>query len=277
MNIFLTGATGFVGKKFLLLALKKDHFVFALTRKNQKFKHKNLKWLKGPITKKWNHELKNTDVIVHFASAGVRKKNIPYYEAKKFNVTDSLSLFKNAAKNNCKKWIIAGTASEYGSSCIGINKINVKTEAKPNTAYEKTKYMFTKKIEILSRITNSKCRVMRIFPVYGEGESNRRFYPSIVQAAKKNKKFIVKNSEQIRDFTEVKLVSNVILDACNFKKRKFDIFQIWHVSSGKPLKLKDFAKKIWKKHKSEGKLIFESQENKNYHNYVSDKKSIWRV
>ena len=33
MKIFITGATGFLGKNFLKLALKNDYFVYATTRK----------------------------------------------------------------------------------------------------------------------------------------------------------------------------------------------------------------------------------------------------
>ena len=35
MNIFLTGATGFIGKNFLKAALKEGHFIFAPTRKKK--------------------------------------------------------------------------------------------------------------------------------------------------------------------------------------------------------------------------------------------------
>ena len=277
MRIFLTGATGFIGSKFLLLALRKGHFIFALTRKKKNFVHKNIKWLNGSISKKWSHELKNSDIIVHLASEGVKNKKISYKKIKKFNVTSSLSLFKNAEKNNCKKWVIAGSASEYGLNCNKKNKLNIKTKAKPETNYEKTKYMFSKKILLLSKKTMSKCRLMRIFPVYGEGENEKRFYPSLVKAAKKHKNFIVKNSNLIRDFTSVDLAARMLLDACNFNKKKFKTYQIWHISSGKPLSLKNFAKKNWKKYNSKGKLIFKKLQNKNCRNYISDHKSIWQM
>lgn len=277
MNIFLTGATGFIGKKFLSLALEKGHLIYALSKKKQKFKHKNLKWLNGPITKKWNYELKNSDVIVHLASEGVNNKNISYKRAKKFNVTDALSFFKGAARNNCVKWVIAGSASEYGNSCIGNVKIRVKTKPLPVSTYEKTKNMFSKKILLISKKTKSKCRIMRIFPVYGEGEEKKRLYPSIIKAALNKKDFYVNNGDQVRDFTNVNFVAKVLLDSCNFNKKKFTSYQIWHISSGNPLSVKNFVKKIWKEYKAKGKLIFKKIENKKYHNYVSDKKSIWKI
>lgn len=35
MNIFLTGGTGFVGKKFIKLAIKHGHKIFAISRKKK--------------------------------------------------------------------------------------------------------------------------------------------------------------------------------------------------------------------------------------------------
>ena len=50
MKIFLTGATGFVGKNFLVEALKNGHTIYAPSRKNKKNK-KNLYWLKAHLIK----------------------------------------------------------------------------------------------------------------------------------------------------------------------------------------------------------------------------------
>jgi len=74
MNIFLTGGTGFIGKSFLKLAIKKNHYVFATTRKIKNKKISNVKWLVGNFDKNWKNELKKSDMLVHFASTGVLKK-----------------------------------------------------------------------------------------------------------------------------------------------------------------------------------------------------------
>ena len=63
MNIFLTGSNGYIGNAFLLKAAKKGNKVFAVTRKKKNRKIKNVKWLIGPINKKWS-ELKKTDILV---------------------------------------------------------------------------------------------------------------------------------------------------------------------------------------------------------------------
>jgi nucleoside-diphosphate-sugar epimerase len=277
MNIFLTGATGFVGKKFLSLALEKNHFIYAVTRKKQSIKHKNLKWLIGSIQRNWSNELKKSNVLVHLASDGVINKEISYLKAKKFNIDNSISLFKIACKNNCKKWIVAGSMSEYGASCRKKKKLSITTKPKPETNYEKTKYIFTKKILTLSKKEKSQCRIMRIFHAYGEGEYEQRLYPMLANAAKNNEDFFIRNAHEIRDFINVNNVAKVLLDSCNFEKKKITSTQIWHVASGKPMTIKTFAKKIWNKFKSSGNLNFNKLKNINQKNYVSDIKSIWKI
>ena len=81
MKIFVTGGTGYVGKNFINYALKNKHFIYALTRKKNNQKRKNLFWLKGRLDKKFK-ELSNCDILIHLASEGVYDK---YYLLK--NVT----------------------------------------------------------------------------------------------------------------------------------------------------------------------------------------------
>ena len=47
MKIFLTGASGFIGKNFCDLALKKGHYIFAPTRKKNLTKKKEFKMAEG--------------------------------------------------------------------------------------------------------------------------------------------------------------------------------------------------------------------------------------
>ena len=87
--------------------------------------------------------MQNSDILIHFAAAGVSNKKISYNQAYKFNVKESLKLFENAKKNELKKWIIIGSSSEYGSTSK--KKIDTKFKPRPKCNYSKTKYIFSKK------------------------------------------------------------------------------------------------------------------------------------
>ena len=100
----------------LLNIVKKVSIIYLVSRKKINIKDKKIKILKGKVSRDWKTEMQNSDILIHFAAAGVSNKKISYNQAYKFNVKESLKLFENAKKNELKKWIIIGSSSEYGST-----------------------------------------------------------------------------------------------------------------------------------------------------------------
>ena len=275
MKIFLTGGSGFVGRKFIKEALKAGHVIYAITRKNKK-KKKNLIWLKGDLDKDWSRYLKKSKVLVHMAAVGVNK-HIDLEEAINANVLKPHKLLINAINSKCFNWIIIGSASEYGKQAKLKKPLNNKTKELPETNYEVTKNLFTKLSIFLSRKYKINCRIMRLFNVYGEGEKQRRLWQSLKTAAKLNKDFKMSDGKEIRDFISVDEVAKTILNAMNFKIKNKSFPQIWHIASGKPISVKSFAIKNWKKCKAKGRILFGKIKTKSKKNYISDKKSIWNI
>ena len=76
MKIFLTGASGFIGKNFYKLATKRGCFIYAPTRERKRKKIKNLKWLVGDFNHDWKKELSNSNVLVHMAASGINTTNV---------------------------------------------------------------------------------------------------------------------------------------------------------------------------------------------------------
>lgn len=275
MKIFLTGGTGFIGKKFIQEALKKNHVIYAVTRRKFKKKQRNLYWLKGSIDKQaWSKYLKKSDVLVHMAAAGVNSK-VSLKEAKNINVIKPFKLLINALNSNCNKWLIIGSASEYGIQARQNKKLSNKTIELPETIYEKTKYSFSYLCLYLSKQHNTKCRILRLFNIYGEGENEKRLWPSIKKAAEKNLNLKMTNGKELRDFMSVEEAAKKILQACNFKIRNKSFPQIWHLASGKPISVKKFALNLWKKYNAKGKIFFGKIDTKSNKNYISEKNSIW--
>jgi nucleoside-diphosphate-sugar epimerase len=274
MKIFLTGGSGFIGKNFYKLALKKGHFIYATSRKKRKNRIKNMKWLKGNINFNWKKELSDSDILVHMASTGINKE----YNEDKYNtnVFKSLELIKNCIRFKCKNWLIISTSSEYG---IRLNDKNVKfsnhSNRIPSDDYGMSKAMFSDQCIKLAKKFGCKVRVLRIFPVYGKGENKKRLYPSLIKTATRGKNFFVKNPLEKRDFSNVNFVSQAIYDAMNFNKKKFKTFQIWHVAENKPQFIKNFVEKYWKIHKAKGKLIF-NKRSKITFNHITTSNSVWK-
>jgi len=273
MKIFLTGASGFIGKNFYKLAIKKGHFIYAPTRAKRN-NNNNIKWLSGDFDYSWKNELSNSKILVHLAASGLNSSNErDIYDT---NVFKSINLLNNAIKYKCKKWLIISTSSEYG--LIKKNKslkFTKKTNRVPEDDYGLSKAIFTDYCINLAKKFNCKVRIMRIFFVYGSGENKKRLYPSMLRAAKSGNNFFIKNPLETRDFTNVKFVSKILFDAMNFNKKRFKSHQIWHVSENKPQMIKSFVKKYWKIYKPKGKLILNKKSNVTF-DHISDKKSVWK-
>jgi nucleoside-diphosphate-sugar epimerase len=276
MKIFLTGGGGFIGKNFIKELLKLGYFIFATTRKKRKNK-KNLKWLYGDLDKGWIRELKKSDVLVHMAAAGVNNKSIHIKDAIKSNVVKPYMLLHDAIKAKCLKWIIIGTASEYGAEALKKKKLGIKSDTKPQTSYEISKLLFTELSKNLSKKYNVQCRIMRLFTVYGKGENKKRLWSALTLAARLKRNFYMTDGTQIKDFISVNEVVNILVDSLNFKKNNKLFPQVWHIATGKSQTVKKFANNLWDKHGGKGKIIFGKLNKNDFSNYISDSKSIWKM
>ena len=274
MKIFLTGASGFVGKNFCKLATKKGHFIFAPSRKKVMKKNKNIKWLYGDFSKDWKEELSQSDILIHLAATGVNNSDLD--KIFDVNIFKSVQLLKNANKHNCKHWLIVSSSSEYGYRKKKYFNFSKETNRLPDSEYGLSKAIFTDLCLLLAKKNNCKVRIMRFFSIYGKGENKKRLYPSLLNSIRKNTSFFVKNPFETRDFTNIDYASRILLDASNFKKKIFKRFQVWHVSENKPQKIMNFVKKLWENNKGKNKLIF-NKKSKIKFNHISNKKSVWKI
>ena len=279
MKIFVTGADGFIGKNFVnIINLKKDKDIslFCLTRKKKTKKTKKITWVKGSLNSNLNKYLIDTDIIIHFASIGVKKKKIDYKKIYETNVTHSYKFFKSVLNLKINKWIVIGSSSEYGAAAKKFKRLSASTKPQPLSPYAKTKYLFNKKISLLASKNKISLKILRLFPVYGKGENNYRLLPQLYKSIKEKKTFILNNSEERRDYIDVKIVAFKILKSLKFKKNEMNKVTIKHIASGKCVKNKDFVLKFWRKLKATNKLIFKKKLNNHLDNihHCSDKKSL---
>ena len=180
MRIFLTGGSGFIGKKFINVAIAQGHKVFAVSRKKKKNK-KNLVWLRGEINFKWN-ELKKSDTLVHLASYGVADQNSSLKKCLEINLNSSIELLMNANNLGCKNWILVGSSSEFGETLKLQKKVGINCKKRPINNYAISKYLFYKAALKLAKELKVNCRYARLFQVYGPNERKNRLIPSLFSA-----------------------------------------------------------------------------------------------
>jgi len=129
----------------------------------------------------------------------------------------------------------------------------------------------------LSNKNNIKCRIIKLFHVYGKDERKNRLWPSLINSARKNKNLVITSGKQIYDFNHIDDTVDGLIQALNFKKKNKNFPQVWDMASGKEMSVKSFAKQIWKKLNPSSKLIFSKREIDYKESYTINKKILWKL
>ncbi len=259
MRVFLTGGTGFVGSHLLNHYLENNNEVTALKRSNDSktkiFLKKEPKWILGSLNNIKRKHLINHDLLVHLAAHSAQPPYDNLHNCILNNVLNPIKLFENAFNAGIRRFIVAGSCFEYGLSANAYDKIPPNAPLFPVDTYPASKAMAS--IAFIQWAIEKKVSmsIQRLFYVYGEGESQLRFYPSLKNAALKGSNFRISKGEQIRDISEVR---NSIANLYNESKRiisskSFDV-RINNIGSGNALSIKDFAIKLWSSLNAKGKL-----------------------
>lgn len=249
MKIFLTGATGFVGSNFLKKCLENDVTVYALRRPGSAPRVEILGdpiWVSGDLDGKYQEYLKEIDVFVHLAA---HSANYPYDSISSclyWNLNASLSLIAQARILGVKKFLIAGTCFEYGLTANQFDYIPPSAPLQPISSYPISKAIASLTFLEYAKEFNLKLQLLRIFQVYGEGEHDTRFWPSLRRAALQGDDFLMSSGVQVRDFINVKDVASKLFDALNFSEVNCGKPVIKNIGTGKGETLLEFAEYWWR-------------------------------
>ena len=277
MNLLVTGASGFIAQSFIKYSLTKNIKISAISRKKSKISNKNLKWIVGQFHKIDLKKIGKFDILIHFASEGTKpneRNNLK--KIFEVNVFNSKDLILNAIENNCKKYVIISSSSEFGITNIKANGVKRSDFKFPTDSYGLSKLVFNNIVYNYSKKYNCKFRIMRLFPVYGDGENQNRLYSTIKKCAKENRNLFLKNPFEIRDFSHVDFVVKNLFDALNFNKKKFKYHQTYHLSESNRLSILEFSIDLWKKFNCLGKIIYKNKK-KQLTNHISHRTSNWRL
>ena len=273
MNYLITGAGGFIGSNVTKQALSENNIVHCSTRKiNNAFKT-NLKQnpilIAKPFYEITEKELKNFDIIVHCAAAGVSPQKVSTEKMYEINVEKTFEFFKKAVNCEIKIFISIGTCLEYGYGGNIYEKIPSYAQLEPISEYAKTKSQVFKKMYEYTRKSEIKFVHIRLFNVYGIGQNENNFWPSLLKAAKEGKDFEIKKSRYIRDFVKVEDAAKFIIDQSQNPILKNGSPLVMNYGSGKGITLLDFAKNEWIRVKAKGKIIS--------HSLTSDDNEVMRI
>lgn len=259
MKIALTGGTGFIGSHFLQQALAAGHTVRAVRRSPYSQPRFSLlaspDWLDRQLNEVTSLELRGCDVLVHLAT---HTGNVPYDSLANclhWNLTAVLTLFEQARLAGIRRFVVAGSCFEYGSSGERFDAIPTDAPLEPTNSYAASKAAASIALLQWAKEHKLSLEILRIFHVYGEGELESRFWPSLRRAALAGEDFPMTEGEQIRDFMPVEAVASAFLDRATLIDWSSVAVQVLNLSSGEPISICTFAQRCWKHWDASGKLI----------------------
>ena len=170
MNIFLTGATGFVGQHFLKFCAAENTSdrIFALSRNKSNPEYKNVTWLEE--SKNYDKFLKDhlIDIIIHLAGKAHDTKNTSVPEEyTEVNYEMTVKLYDAFAKSAASKFIFLSTIKAVGDDKTYITDSNDLSD--PQTPYAKSKRDAEKYIQSYNLPANKQHYILRPVLIYGSG------------------------------------------------------------------------------------------------------------
>jgi UDP-glucose 4-epimerase len=178
MRIFLTGSTGFIGKKLSNHLLKNYHQILAPIRNvNLEIlpNHTNLNFIyiedKG-INKNYSDSLTKVDLVIHCAGTAHmmrENKNDCLQLYREVNVYDTINLAKQAASHGVKRFIFLSSIKVNGEQTFPSKSFKHDDVSKPEDPYAISKFEAEEALKSLSNKTGMELVIIRAPLVYGEG------------------------------------------------------------------------------------------------------------
>jgi nucleoside-diphosphate-sugar epimerase len=258
MRIFVTGGTGFIGSHFIDQALRAGHDVTALRRTGSqprlKLDYEPL-WIQGSLDGNFDI-FTGYDIFIHFAAHNVIPPDDTIESCFYWNVTASMNMLNQAAKQGIKKFLIAGSCFEYGRSAERYDFIPVDAPLEPITPYAVSKAAASVAFVEWAKKNGLGLSLLRVFHVFGEGESEKRLWPSLRMAALSGNDFPMTKGEQIRDFINVQDVALCFLqEAESMCATNENNVIVRNIGSGNVMSVHAFCRKWWQHWQASGELL----------------------
>ncbi len=241
-KILITGATGFIGKYVVQELLENNCTVIASSTNEEKAKQASwyadvtyipfdLKTFDDSID--YFLHFGKPDAMIHLTWEGLPNYNAAFHVEE--NLPRHLSFLSNMINYGLKDLTVTGTCFEYG---MNEGCLREDMEAEPANPYAAAKDQLRKSLEIVTAQKQVHFKWLRLFYMYGKGQSPNSLFSQLDKALEDNDAvFNMSGGEQERDYLRVEEVAaNIVKIALQHK-----VEGIINCCSGKPVKIKDMV------------------------------------
>jgi len=245
----VTGGAGFIGRHLVKSLLEKNYEVTIFDNFSNSSEDMisdllddGAKLVKGDITiqDQVSNVISGNDIVIHLAAKNSVEESIKFPKKTFFvNVDGTKNILNSCVKYNIKNIVTASSAAVYGETQnIPISENN---KTYPLSPYGESKLKMEQLIQDFSKKHNLNSIILRIFNVYGKGQSPEfaGVITKLLEKITKNEPLeIFGDGVQTREFVSI----NDVVDAINLTisniQGKLDVYNI---ASGKSISINDLA------------------------------------
>lgn len=243
-RVFITGATGFVGRQVLRSLLEWDvTFVCAVREGSEARLPASPKIERCAFTADlfaedklwWERELQGVDVIVHlawYAEPGQYQFSTKNLDC----LIGTLSMARAAATSGVRRVLGVGTCLEYQLSDLPLAANTPLAPSSPYAACKAATYFALSQLLPRSGVEFAWCR---LFYLFGEGEDSRRLVPSLQQCLSEGRGADLTSGNQVRDFLDVREAGRQISEVA-----MSDRTGALNICSGRAVTVRELAESI---------------------------------
>jgi UDP-glucuronate decarboxylase len=239
MRLFITGATGYIGRHLMALLPKDEVDVAILLSSDKVNLFANAHRIIGRLEtiSNWQQQLIDwkPDACIHLAWYAEPGQYL-YSPLNIALLQQSLHLMQVLIQAQCQHVMMVGTCAEYNTE-FGYLSENSPTQ--PTTIYATAKLSLMMMARQMAFDAKIQFTWARMFYLYGSHEDERRLVPALIKQLLRDEVFQTTQGEQVRDYLHV-------VDAASALWHLVQQHQsgIYNISSGYPITIRNLIEMI---------------------------------
>lgn len=242
-QLLLTGGAGFIGGHFLNDYAHKFDRVIVPTRREFVSAKPNVEIIPtdGTVFSMVNIvKYSQPNVIINCAASGIKPTDRNWNTLRETNIDLPVALFSTAQSLGCNTFIQLSSMAEYSPPPTN-RPLKETDNLGAQNFYGQSKISSSRLLDKLFSDGSTNLITLRLFGVFGPGESSHRLTTHIREKIGSGKEVPLSIGTQIRDFIYIKDVTEAIYIATKKALQIKGFNHVFNIGSGYGLSVKDFV------------------------------------